>query len=240
MRVDRVAGAGLSLMVFGVVFGAYSYLVVGDSTFTALGLACVVLGSVMVLVPSNPVPLSAVRAMVEGAAVNVEALLEEYEARSQAYYLPPRDGRVYCFVPLEEFSDDDLNGVLRAPIRVLVDAPGVRGLMVFPPGSEVVRIAGVSEEAGLEDALSYVLVDYLEAVNSVKAAEAGDNLIFQFKGPKMETDFPLFASCLGSATVSVAGCVAAWVKGKPVAYLGEDRVGDSVTARFRVVDVGEE
>jgi len=235
--VDRVAGAGLSLIVFGVVFGGYSYLVVGDSTYTALGLACVVLGAVMVMVPSSPVPLSAVRAMVEGSAVNVEALLEEYEARGKAVYLPPRDRRVYCYVPLGEFSDADLAGVLRSPVRVLA---GSGGLMVFPPGAEVVRLCDLGEEAGLEDALSYVLVDYLEAVDSVKAAEAGDNLVVQVTGPRMETGFPLFAACLGSAVVSVAGCVAAWVKGEPVVFLGEDRVKGSVTARFRVVGLGEE
>jgi len=241
LSVDRVTGTGLSLIVFGLIFGGYSYFVVLDSTYTAFGLACVVLGSVMVMVPSNPVPLSVVRAMIEGSAVNIEAVLEEYQARSKAYYLPPRDGRVYCYVPFgAEFSDRGLLAVLKAPVRVFTNNGGVPGVMVFPPGSEIVRVAALGEEAGVENALVYVLVDYLEAVDSVKTVEEGDNLVVQISSPRMSTDFPLFRECLGSVTVSVVGCVAAWVKGKPLAFLGEDSVDGYVTARFRVVDIGEE
>ena len=81
---DPYVGLGVALMVFGSVFGVYSYYVLLDTVFAALGLACLVLGSVLVLTPANPVPLESVRALMNGAYVNIEALLEELDLQEKA------------------------------------------------------------------------------------------------------------------------------------------------------------
>ena len=238
---DPYTRAGVVLMFFGVPFAVYSYFVLLDVTFTALGLASLVLGATALLVPSSPVPAGTVRAMVEGASVNVEALLEEYDASSKAYYLPPVDGRVYCYVPLSGGLESwQLERVIGSPIRVVTDVAGSRGLMVFPPGSEIVRLSLLGEESGLEDALSYVLVDYLEAVESVKAVLSGDRVVVQLNRYRVDTDFPRVKLCLGSIPVSTAGCVLAWVTGKPVLFVDEAGSGESTTATFRVMGSGQE
>ena len=238
---DPYIHAGVVLMVFGVPFAVYSYFVLLDVTFTAIGLASVVLGATALLIPSSPVPAGTVRAMVEGASVNVEALLEEYDATLQAYYFPPVDGRVYCFVPLTgDVAGWQLDRILDAPVRVITEGAGVRGLMVFPPGSEIVRLSLLGEESGLEDALNYVLVDYLEAVESVKAVESGDRIVVQLDRYRMDTEFPRVKLCLGSISVSTAGCVLAWVTGRPVQFVVEDSSGESVIATFRVMGSGQE
>jgi hypothetical protein len=239
--VDRYTGVGLALTVFGAVFAVFSHFVLYEVVFTALGMASVILGASLFLVPGSPVPYGAVRAMVEASALNVEALLEEFDAKRRAYYLPPRDGRVYCYVPLGDgFDERDLGRVLGAPLRVVSGVAGLAGLMVFPPGAEVVRMAEVGEESGLEDALSYVLVDFLEAVDRVKVAETGDNLVVELSGSKLGTVFNRVNMCLGSSAVSVAGCVASWVLGVPVVYVEEYARGRAVVAHFRVVGLGEE
>ena len=237
--VDRYTRAGVVLLVFGGPFAAFSYWVLNDVTFTSIGLASLILGATALLVPSRAVPGESVRALVEAAAVNVEALLEEFDADGRAVYLPPRDGRVYCFVPIGEgFLEAGLAGFDRVPLRVVTRVGGVDGLCVFPPGGEVVRLAGLGEESGVEDALVYVLVDYLEAVESVRAVETGDRVVVELSRPRVDTGFDRFRMCLGSVPVSVAGCVLAWVLGEPVLFLGEERDGDRVTASFRVVTVG--
>ena len=238
---DPYIRAGAVLMVFGVPFALYSYLVLLDVTFTALGLASVVLGATALLIPSSPVPAGTVRAMVEGASVNVEALLEEYDASSRAFYLPPVDGRVYCFVPLSgDVGGWQLDRIMDGPVRVISEVAGGRGLVVFPPGSEIVRLSLLGEESGLEDALSFVLVDYLEAVESVRAVESGDRVVVQLNKFRMDTGFPRVKLCLGSIPVSTAGCVLAWVTGKPVRFVDEDGSGDSTTATFQVMGSGQE
>lgn len=238
---DPYIRAGAVLMAFGVPFALYSYLVLLDVTFTALGLASMILGTTALLVPSSPVPAGAVRAMVEGASVNVEALLEEYDASAKAYYLPPVDGRVYCFVPLSgDLERWQLDRVMRSPLRVIAEVNGVRGLRVFPPGSEIVRLSLLDEEWGLEAALSYVLVDYFEAVESVNLIRSGDRVVVQLNKYRVDTDFPRVRMCLGSIPVSTVGCVLAWVKGQPVLFVDENGSDESTTATFRVMRSGQE
>ncbi len=107
-------------------------------------------------------------------------------------------------------------------------------MMVFPPGSEVVRLSALEEESGTEDALSYVLVDFLEAAESVKAVEAGQRIIVNITKPRIRSDFPGFNKCLGTLPTSIAGCVLAQVLGKPVGLVEEQATPQQVTATFEV------
>jgi hypothetical protein len=224
------------LIVFGAPFAAFSYWVLNDVTFTSIGLASLILGATALLVPSRAVPGESVRALVEAAAVNVEALLEEFDASRRGYYLPPREGRVYCFVPLGDgFDERNLLRFDRVPLRIVNSVSGVMGLSVFPPGSEAVRLAGLGEESGVEDALVFVLVDYLEFVESVRAVVSGDRIVVELNKPRVDTGFNRFKQCLGSLPSSVSGCVLAWVLDAPVVFVGEEENGDRVTASYRVL-----
>ncbi len=51
--LDRYSGVGLGLMVFGAPFAVYSYVVLLNTPLAALGLACVVLGGTLLLVPGS-------------------------------------------------------------------------------------------------------------------------------------------------------------------------------------------
>jgi hypothetical protein len=187
------------------------------------------------MIPSNPVPLGTVSAMIEGATINLEALLEEFDVKSNAFYLPPRNGRVYCYLPLsDDFDRSNLGKVVSAPLRVVTEAGGIPGLIVFPPGSEIVRLSMFSEDTIVEDALNYILVDFLEAVDSLKMVQEGDNIVVQISRPRISTDFPRYNKSLGSLTTSIAGSIISYVRGQPIEYLSEDKIMDSLTSRFRV------
>jgi hypothetical protein len=195
-----------------------------------------IIGVTALLVPSRAVPGESVRALVEVAAINVEALLEEFDAVGKAVYLAPRDDRVYCFVPLS--GEVVSSGFDRVSVRVVSRVGGVDGLFVFPPGGEVVRLAGLGEESGAEDALVYVLVDYVELVEGVRAVETGDRVVVELLRPRVDTEYSRYRECLGSLATSVAGCVLAWVYDASVVYLGEEVTDDKVTASFRVNKAG--
>jgi len=117
---------------------------------------------------------------------------------------------------------------------------GIDGVFVFPPGGEVVRLAGLGEESGAEDALVYVLVDYVELVEGVRAVETGDRVVVELLRPRVDTEYTRYRMCLGSLATSVAGCVLAYVYEAPVVYLGEETNDDRVTASFRVTRAGQE
>jgi hypothetical protein len=236
-QLSRYEALGLSLIIFGVPLSAYAHYVLLNTPFTALGVACIVLGASLMIVPGNPVPAVNVRAMVEGSCVNVEALLEEFDAKEKAVYLPPRDDRVFAYVPLHGGSGEtDFEYLEKVPLRVLVDVGGSPGLFVFPPGSEVVRLSLLPEDSGIEDALQYVLVDYLEGVRSVKAIRESDKVVVEVNDPRLRTDFPRFQRVLGSLTTSVSGCVLSSVLGKPSLFVEEEINGGRIRSVFRVID----
>ena len=224
---DPYTGVGLGLMLFGVPFMLYSHYVLLNVTFTAIGMTCLVLGSVFLLTPANPVPIDAVRALMDGSYVNIEALLEELDLREKAVYVP-RDDRVYCFVPRsEDFS-------IGSSLRLVQDD----GLMVFPPGSELIGLGDLSSEVGVEDALTSVLVDYLEACEGVRAVVTGDDVVVSVSKPVSGGDYPRIRLCMGSLTVNVSGSVLAFVLGEMVRFVDMRVDADEVTARYRVMRVG--
>jgi len=238
-RLSRYESLGLGLLILGTSLAVYSNQVLYNTPFVALGLSSVILGATLLWIPNNPVPTHQIRAMVEGACINIEALLEEFDALEMAVYLPPREGRVYAFAPLGVPADDfDISQVGKALFRVLTEVSGKFGLMLFPPGSEIVRLSLIPEELGVEEALNYVLVDFLEAVKSVKAVEDGDEIVVEMMSPRMKTEFPRFQSVLGSIPSSIAACVIVSATGKPVFIQSEDVEADRIRTVFRLESLG--
>lgn len=232
-RLDSYIALGLGLAIFGAPFAAFAYLILLSVPLTALGLACLILGAALALVPESPVPKQTIRAMVEGSCAGVESLLEEFNAKEKAVYLPPRDGRVVAYIPMGGDQSTAWKAI-EAPIRILGEVGGEPALMVFPPGSEIVRLSMLGEESGVDEALSYVLVDFLEAVESVKSVEVGRRTIISITKPRIRSDFPRFKSCLGTLPTSIAGCVLAQVTGKPMGLVEELTMGDQVNSTFEV------
>ena len=174
--------------------------------------------------------------MVEGSCVNIEALLEEFDAEHKAVYLPPREGRVYAYVPLTSNpGPSNTWAAQEAPIRILTRVGGEPGLLVFPPGSEIVRLSMLTPESGIEEALTYVLVDFLEAVHSVKAVQDGQQFIIQMSGVRIGTEFPRFRQILGNLPTSTAGCVLSTVTGAPVLLMDEQMEDDNTRCIFGLV-----
>ena len=222
MALDRYQLLGAALIAFGVLVAPYSYVVLLSVPLTSLGLACVILGATLLMVPGSPMPAHQIRALIESSLVNIEAMLEEYDAEGKAVYLPPNDDHVHTFVPLMRDVDLGVFDASRMPLRVVTEHRGVKGLLLYPPGAEAVRLSLLPEDVGAEDALSHVLVDFLEAVASVKAVEKGREVVVELAGPRAGTEYPRVNRCLGSYPVSVAGCVLAKVYGAPVRYAGEE------------------
>jgi hypothetical protein len=222
--------------MFGTIFAIYSHYILMNTPLTALGLACVILGTTTALTPSSPVPVKTVRAIVEASCVNIEAVLEEFDAKIKATYLPPRDeeslGRAY--VPLKSNpGTENASAAMDSPIRVVTNVGGEPGLLLFPPGSEIIRLSRLGDEAGIEDSLNYILVDFLEAVESVKATRDRENIFVSISGLRLSTNYPRFKKVLGELPTSIAGNVLASVTGNPVTLIKENTYRDEVRAVFK-------
>lgn len=234
--MDRNTSIGIGFSIFGALFALFSHFIVLDVTLTSLGLACLIFGITVILIPSNPVPRSEIMRLVEASCVNIEALLEEYDATEKAVYLPPRDGRVYAYVSLSS-GPGNMDEIMNAPLRVLTRTRSGPGLIVFTPGSEFTRLHSLSPESGLEEALSLILVDTVEAVESLRALEDLSRVMIHFTNPRVDTIHPRFNSVLGSLPTSIAGSVLAAVKDAPVLLVEEIMAGRILKAEFKVLSV---
>ena len=235
IKYDQYRYLGIALIVFGYIFTIYSEWVLDNVTLTALGISVIILGSTLFFIPSNPIPSQQIRAMLEGSLINIEALLEEFDAQGKAVYLPPKDGRVNAFIPIIEKSSS-LNPD-KIATRLLTSSPNEPGLLVFPPGSEIVRLALLPEDIGLEDALNYVLVDILEAANNVKVVFEKEEIALEIIEPRSMSDFQRVNHSLGSVTVSVAGSVLAQVIGKLIYFDREEINENKIVAFFNILPV---
>jgi hypothetical protein len=152
----------------------------------------------------------------------------------KAVYLPPVEGRVNAFVPAN--MDADYSGLEteKIPLRVLTESGGEPGVLVFPPGSEAVRLALLPEDVGIEDALNSVLVDFTEIADEVKSVVELNQVIVEVSGRKSGSGFSRVNNSLGSLPISISGSVLAQVLGKPVRFIQEDESGRSLVGFFEV------
>lgn len=234
--MDKLSFFGLAITCFGIPITIVSFAVFSHTGLFAFGLACTILGGTILLTPWNPIPEPPVKGMMEGSCLNIEALLEEFNAEEKAIYLPPEEGGVYSYSPLASNPEpSSLKDVMKAPRRIVTDAGGGPGLLIFPPGSELIKHSGIDQDVGLEAALDYVLVDFVELVESLQVIDRGEVIEIVLNNPRIDTEFSRFRRVLGSLPVSVAGSVIAFSLNSPVKFEGEDFEESEITARFRVV-----
>jgi hypothetical protein len=230
------ASFGASVALFGVAVSLVSYFALFSVPFTALGVACVIIGLSALSLPEQPVPKRAVRSLLQGAALSIESLLEEFDVRERAVYLPPMEGLVTAYVPLShDGRRPTAEEVRAAPRRVVTEAGGVPILTLFPPGAEVARAAELGEGQTVEDALSYLLVDVTELCSSVRAAEGDGGFIVEMKGVKEKTEAARYASSLGTIPTSLAACALAMLTGRPVTLEREESDGRRALAQVRLL-----
>lgn len=227
--MERNTVVGVDFLIVGLALAALGYMLAQSIPIAAFGLAVSIIGALLLLVVPEPVPQDAYKALVKDAIRNVEIILEESSLRQRAYFTQLEDGEIRALIPLtgpketDEIPAASLKELDTAPRRFVVNYKDVRGLMLIPPGSEIVRLAKVEKGGDLEEALRSVLVDYSDFASSVLAAEEeGTKLTrVQISKPRLTSESPSFNNCLGSPVSCIAACVAAVVKGCPVRILDE-------------------
>lgn len=255
--MNRFTAMGVALVGFGAILAGFSYLVIGSVPLTALGLAFAILGCVVLIFPEYLVPHQVVKGMISGSVANIEAILEEFAVTQKAIYLPPKNGKVYAFVPLSgNPSYPEVDEIVDAPKRVISNVDGHPGLFIYPPGSDVVALSGVVGEEGektegikegknfsledflpqLENTIGYCLVDFSELVSKIQVNFEKNKVFLGMKNIKLDVEAPRFTRVLGSVPASLAACCIAQVTRMPVKIVEERREGKWVRV---VLEVGE-
>jgi len=230
--VDRNTVVGTDLLVVGFVVSGLGYVLAQSVPIAAFGFAVATIGALLLLLVPEAVPRDAYRALLSDSIRNVEIILEESGLRERAYFVQLEDGETRALVPLStveaaaggaSVSSEALRELDKAPRRFVIDYHGLRGLMLIPPGAEIVRLAKVERGEDLEEALRTVLVEFSDLAGSVAAVEEEGSKVarVQIGKPKLTSESPYFNNCLGSPLSCIACCVAAVVKGQPVRIVDE-------------------
>jgi hypothetical protein len=218
--LDRFNAFGASLAAFGAVFALFSHMMVSSIPLTALGLGILILGLSILITPTEPIPRGAVRGLLEGSALSLEAILEMVDAPNRGYYVPHGDGRIYVHIPL---AGD------RGPIypetptgSMVAEKDGEPYIILLPPASELVRMGDLPED--LESAISEALTGLTELCESVEVAR-GEGVALRVRGPRALIGAGRFRLVMGSLEASVAACIAAARMGRPVRIASEEDEG---------------
>jgi hypothetical protein len=222
------------LTAFGLGLAFYSYFVIGIVPLAALGIACIILGFTTLSLPRRLGGGTALRVMLQGATLSVEALLGP-SGVGRAIYLPPAgDGVISAYLPLNGKAENlSLEEMRRAP-RSLVKEDQ-RGLLVYPVGSEFSKIPEFQDGFSLEDGLKYILVESTDICSRVMAEETGNTIVVGMKNAETDVQGQRYQDSLGSLPSSLAACVIATLHDRPVTLLEERRSGDRLIARFRLL-----
>jgi len=230
--VDRNTVVGIDLLVVGFIVAGLGYTLAQSVPIAALGFALAVIGALLVLLVPEPVPQDAYKALLSDSIRNVEIILEESDLHERAYFMQLEDGETRALIPLSalkaaggaSISSAALRELDKAPRRFIVDYHGLRGLMLIPPGAQIVKLAKVEKGGDLEESLRSVLVEFSDLASTVLAVEEeeGSEVVrVQIAKPKLLSESPFFNNCLGSPVSCIAACVATVVRGQPVRIMDE-------------------
>ena len=224
--MERNTLVGIDFLLMGFIISGLGFFLADDVPIASFGFALAVIGALILLIVPEAVPQDAMKSLLKDAVRNVEIILEETGLRNAAYFTQ-MDGEIRAFIPLTgpdgKPPASQFTELESAPRRFVVNLKGMRGLLVIPPGSEIVRLAKVEKGADLEEALRSTLVEYSDLARGVLAIEenGGNTMKIQITKPQLMSDSPYFNDALGTPVSCVAGCVAAVVKGTPVRIMEE-------------------
>ncbi len=227
--------SAMILTSFGTVLALYSYFIARIIPLVALGISCIILGFTALSLPRQIGGGPGMRAMLEGATLSVEALLEASTV-GRATYLPPADGGIiFAYIPLGPQSENlSLNEMRQAPKSLIGDHQ--KGLLVYPVGSELNRIPEFQDGLSLEEGLRYVLIESADICSRVMVEQAGNLIVVGMKGAHVDIQGKNYQKSLGSLPSSLAACVVATFYRKPVTLMDERKNSDRLIARFRLLE----
>jgi len=235
--MERNTLVGIDFLLMGFIISGLGFFLADDVPIASFGFALAIIGALILLIVPESVPQDAMKSLLKDAVRNVEIILEETGLRNRAYFVQ-MDGEVRAFVPLTgpdgkavqpQFADLE-----KAPRRFIVNLKGMRGLLVVPPGNEIVKLAKVEKGADLEEALRSTLVEYSDLARGVLAIEEDGGKVakVQITKPQLVSDSPYFNDALGSPVSCVAACVVAVARGTPVRIVEERYDPDFIRLTF--------
>lgn len=219
-------------MCFGVVFVLVYYFLYFVVEFAAIGLAAILIGVVLMLMPSEVMPSEPIKALLEGAVANIECILEEIAPQGKAVYCFIKD-KVYAFVPvtINPVSADIIEAI-KMPLRLIMNVEGSDLLAIIPPAP----FREFPAEGDAESLLDSIIVNLMELADAVYLKKEGDYFVVRAIKPRFIGDYPRFTYSFGSLISCIAGTILAWCYKTVVQFEHETRLEKELVAVYRVIE----
>ncbi|ADL19755.1 hypothetical protein ASAC_1350 [Acidilobus saccharovorans 345-15] len=219
---------GYATTAFAAALGLIAYFSLGyrPLAFSMIGVAIAGLSAIVIGDSPRPQPPQ-LRSMLSALGVNLEALLEEADARGKAIVMPPVGGRCAAFIPLSEDADPEaVARALRSAPQSLFPSPaGRRGVLAFLPSPLPLS------STDMESALREVVVERSEMAKAIRLEERGNVIVLEAVRPVMD-DLPRLNRA-GTLPLLLGATVVASLKGVPVAVADSYRTQDGWAVELR-------
>ncbi|HLI46827.1 MAG TPA: hypothetical protein VKU94_06505 [Geobacterales bacterium] len=214
---------GLSFSVFGALFAIFNYFITYSAPLISTGLAIMIIGIALSLIPDSSITQRTLKSMLHSSMLNIEAILEHFDIKNSAVYVPTKDKNVVAYIPIyTNPHTPSIESYYNAPKSILTRLGDTPAIMILPPASEITQSEEISREASLEESLNYIICELCELSDSVKLVEKGDEIILEFKNIKFMPEAARFKLCLGSLHSSIAACVIAIEKERAVSIIEDN------------------
>ncbi len=261
--VTRNTIVGIDLLVVGLSLAGLGYILAQSISIAAIGVNIAILGALILLIVPEPIPQDAYKALLSDSISNIEIILEESHLQERAYFIPKnmekgdqfssQQQQVRAFIPATAKQSEVIvaagskvalemfESISSSPSRFVSSFRNQpTGLLVVPPGNEIVRLSKVQEGDDLEDALRSSIVTFSDLASSVLAIEQKEGATTTIKinitNPKLTSESPFFNRCLGSPVSCIASCVIATAKAKPVRLIDEKIEGDLIHTTLEIIN----
>jgi hypothetical protein len=231
---DKLPYIGILLFGLGGLFLVIRILGLSISGFLApFGILLGVVGFVLVFFPNIQPPSGESKILIKESFLFLEEILKSFDAGERCFYLPPRSGKMYVYVPLSTgISPSTAWTVMKAPIKTVTKVEDNPGLFLYSPFSYILK--SYNKNMNVDDVLSRVLVDRFEVAESVKVSKSGGEFSLEISRPLLNFDLSRCEKVLGSFSSFLTGCILSAQINKPLILTDEELNGNVLKCRFRV------
>lgn len=221
---DRNTIVGIDFLVIGFIVAGLGYIGAQSIPIAAFGFAVAIIGALLLLIVPEPIPQDTYRGLLKDVITNIEIILEESQLKERAYFFRV-ENEMRAFVPIIheniQSSERLVHILTTGPKRFITNFQGLRGIVLVPPGNELIKLAKVQKDDNIEEKLRSTLVGFSDLASSVLAIEEGNQIKIQIRDPKITSQSPLFNECLGTPVSCIACCVVSAIKEKAIRIIDE-------------------
>jgi hypothetical protein len=231
--MDKISLVGALLFVLGGLIIGIRLLGIFDTFPVPLGILVGIIGFIMFSYPNTLAPSYESKILIKESLLNIEAMLESFDASEQCFYLPPKAGKIYVYVPLSpDVSQSEAWSAMEVPLQTVTEVNNKPGLILFTPFSFILK--SFTKNTPINEVLSKILVKQFEVADSVRAVKTGDEMSVEISQPLFMPDLPRCEQVFGSFSSFLAGCILSAQMNKPIILVTKDLKDHILRCNFKV------